>query len=139
MSPFALLMQTRTVSSVVTQVRTHPYATLEKAAKEKMSAKPALMRRLLNMTERLGRQAPSYEGDAQPLAGVGREAYPTRTTGSLVLAGSRADRPFPVFLGLFGRVLLRPKDDLPVLRVHDDRVAFGELAHQHLLRERVDD
>src|SRR5688572_4087846 len=120
MSPFALLMQTRTVSSVVTQVRTHPYATLERAAKEKMSAKTALMRRLLNMTERLGRQAPSYEGDALALAGVGLSAYPSRTTGSLVLAGSCADRLFPVFLGLFGRVLLRPEHDLPVLRVDED-------------------
>src|SRR5207247_4710270 len=44
-----------------------------------------------------------------------------------------------VLLGLLLRVLLAPEDDLAVLCVHEDRVAFLELSGEHLLRERIDD
>src|SRR5262245_60827478 len=60
----------------------------------------------------------------------------------LVLPRSRAHRLLAVgrsVLRTLGGVLLRPEDDLAVLRVHEDGVALHELAHEDLLRERVED
>src|SRR4051812_25059325 len=91
------------------------------------------------MAEPYGAAAMRTSLTFNPRMGVALLGYANRTTGSLVLAGSRADRPLSVFRRLFGRVLLGPEHDLPVLRVHEDRVALIELAHQHFLRERIDD